>query len=65
MLAKKSNNNKNIILYILLVGLISFTFAFGNYKGVIYGNSQYLPLIYSLQDDSYLTNDFYIQEPSE
>ena len=62
---KSSNHKRNVILYILLIGLISFTFAFGNYKGVAHGSPQYLPIIYSLQDESYLTNDFYVQETKD
>ena len=63
MPAKKIGNYKrDVILYILLVGIVSFTFAFANYRGTIYAKGQYMPLIYSLQDDSYLTNDFYVQE---
>src|SRR3989338_7133066 len=63
MPAKKIGNYKrDVILYILLVGIVSFTFAFANYRGTVYAKGQYMPLIYSLQDDSYLTNDFYVQE---
>lgn len=59
---KLSDYKRDVILYILLVGIISFTFAFANYRGTIYAKGQYMPLIYSMQDDSYLTNDFYVQE---
>ena len=59
---KPGNYKRDIILYILLVGIVSFTFAFANYRGTVYAKGQYMPLIYSLQDDSYLTNDFYVQE---
>ena len=59
---KISNYKRDAILYILLIGIVSFTYAFANYSGTIYAKRQYMPLIYSMQDDSYLSNDFYVQE---
>ena len=48
--------------YIFLLFLVSLTFTLNYYNGLIgWNNDQYMPLIYSLEDDSYLQNDFYVQ----
>ena len=58
---KNTSHKRNIILFILLLAIISFSFAFLNFRGTT-DIRHYMPLIYSMQDDSYLINDFFIQE---
>ena len=62
VLKKNSNYKKDLILYILLVAIVSFSFGFINYRGTIHNYRQYTLLINSAQDDSYLANDFFIQQ---
>src|SRR3989338_8626496 len=53
--------NKKELLFLLLLLLASFSFAFINYSGYI-PNRQYMTTIFLMQDSSFLKNDFYVQD---